>query len=122
MVVTDLHFAEQSDRQQVQAANEQAIADHHQRTMFGHHRNVAQELLYAEPSTMALPLKMLNIPTLPKKCSGRESNAAGNDGQQIEEYAEGARDAVVRNSALTVDVRGWRLRRCLRRAMRLVPG
>ena len=49
VVVADLHFAQQADGEQVQAAEQQAHGRHHERAVFGHHGDVAKEFFYSEP-------------------------------------------------------------------------
>ena len=72
VIVADLHFAEQADREQVQATEQEAESGHHQRAVFGHDRDVAQEFFQTEPENNPLPQKILIMPMLPKKCSGRD--------------------------------------------------
>ena len=49
VVVTDLHLSKQADGEQIQATEQEAESSHHQRAVFAHYRDVAQEFLQAEP-------------------------------------------------------------------------
>src|SRR5579872_178448 len=105
VVVANLHFAEQADRQQVQAAEQQSQSGHHERAVFGNYWDVAQEFLRSEPNHDSAAAEDAHHADAAEKVQRpREIAQQEADGQQIEEDAEGTRDAVVRNAALAVYV------------------
>src|SRR5271165_2827412 len=105
VVVPDLHLAEQADCEQIQPAEQQAESGHHQRAVRGHHRHVAQEFLYAEPEhDRGAAENAHHTEAAEKMQRARQIAQQKADGQQVEEHAEGARNAVVRHPALAVHI------------------
>ena len=105
VVMADLHFAEQADGEQVQTAEQQPQSQHHERTVRSHHMHVAQEFFYPKPQDDAgAPEEAEHAEGSKEVQRAREIAQQEADGKQIEEDAEGARDAVVRSPAFAVHV------------------
>ena len=72
VVMPYLHFTQQSDRQQIQARQKQDGGEDHERTVLRHDVRVMQELLNQQPDLRPrFHSRMLSIPSVPNKCSGR---------------------------------------------------
>ena len=73
VVVPHLHLAQQADGEHVQSGQQQNGGKDHERAVLGHDIGVIEELVDHQPAGDAASAeKMLSMPTVPKKCSGRE--------------------------------------------------
>jgi hypothetical protein len=103
--VADLHFAQQSDREQVQPAEQQAESQHHERPVRSHDRDVAQELLRAQPQDNgAAPKHAGHAESSEEVQRTRKITQQKPNRQQIKKHAERPRDAVMRSPTFAVHV------------------
>ena len=68
VIVPDLHLSQQSDRQHIQSGEEQHRREDHQRTVLHQQVRIVEDFLYPQPSRDRESVRMLTIPTVPKKC------------------------------------------------------
>jgi len=105
VVVADLHLAEQADGEQVQAAEQETHGGHHQWTVSAHDRNMPQEFFRCQPNYKSAAAEHADDAQRAEEVQrARKIAEQKADRNQVEENAEGAGNAVVRNAALTVHI------------------
>src|SRR5581483_9359002 len=105
VIVADLEFAEQPQRDQLHAGDDEHGGEEHQRPVLRHDVAVVDELGNHHPERNAHAGGYTGHADGPEEMQrARQVPEQEPDGQEIEEDAEGARDAVVRDAAFAVHV------------------
>lgn len=96
VVVANLHFSEEADGQHVESCEEKNGGEDHQRAVLDEEVGLVEELLLDQPSGDTESAEDAEHADSPEEVQrARQVAQQEADGDQVEEYAEGARDTVV---------------------------